>query len=462
MPRPLDKLAALLPEVQAARLERKLAGAAAALAGRAVWNISATAAGGGVAEMPYTPVGYLRAAGIDARWYVLDGDEEFFAVTKRLHNALHGGGGPSSLGPAAHSVYRRVLDRNLPALRGMIRSHDLVVLHDPQSAGLVGPLRRAGVRTAWRSHIGRGEPNEQSVAGWEFLRPYIEGADAFIFSPGQHAPGWMPPERVWVIPPSIDPLSDKNRPIPRAQCNEILARAGLLSVGGEPGPRPGIQGAPAPGPGARLVVHVSRWDRLTDMAGVMTGLAQADPPRDVHLMLVAPSVAGVSNDPEGAEVLAECLAAWHELPGVVRDRVSLASIPMDDLAENATIVNAVQRHAAVVVHKSFAEGFGRAVAEAMWKAKPLVATAVGSIQDQITHDHEGLLIDDPADLDAFAAALRRLLIDPRLGRRLGEAARRRVRDHFLDDRHIGQSADLFATMLAGDPGVASAGAWQSS
>ncbi|HEX4830869.1 MAG TPA: hypothetical protein VH478_07240, partial [Trebonia sp.] len=378
MPQPLDRLAGLLPEAQAARLERKLAGAAAALAGRAVWNISATAAGGGVAEMLYTSVGYLRAAGIDARWYVLDGDEEFFAVTKRLHNAVHGVGDPSSLGPAAHSVFQRARDRYLPGLRSMIRSQDLVVLHDPQAAGLVGPLRRAGVRTAWRSHIGRDEPNEQSRAGWDFLRPYVEDANAFIFSREQHAPGWIPPERVWVIPPSIDPLSGRNRPIPRAQCNEILARAGLLSVGGAP-PAPGIQGAPAPGPGARLVVQVSRCDRLTDMVGVMTGLAQADPPRDVHLMLVGlagPSVAGVSDDPEGAEVLAECVAAWHELPGVVRDRVSLASIPMDDLAENAAIVNAVQRHAAVVVQKSIAEGSGLTVAEAMWKAKPVLATAV--------------------------------------------------------------------------------------
>jgi trehalose synthase len=338
----------------------------------------------------------------------------------------------------------------------MIRGQDLVMLHDPPAAGLAGPLRRAGVRTAWRSHTGRDEPNEQSRAGWEFLRPYVEEADAFVFSRGPHAPGWIAPERLWVIPPSIDPLSAKNRPIPRARCNEILARAGLLSVGGAP-PAPGIQGAPAPGPGARLVVQVSRWDRLKDMAGVMNGLAQADPPRDVHLMLVGPSAAGVTDDPEGAEVLAECVAAWHQLPGVIRDRVSLASIPTDDLAENAMIVNAVQRHAAIVVQKSFAEGFDLTVAEAMWKAKPMVAAAAGGIQDQITHDHEGLLIDDPADLDAFAAALRRLLIDPRLGRRLGEAAQRRVRDNFLDDRHIGQSADLFATMLADDLGVASAG-----
>ncbi|HEY4465749.1 MAG TPA: hypothetical protein VGN41_24020, partial [Streptosporangiaceae bacterium] len=215
-PRPLDKLAGLLPGTQAARLERKLAGAAAALADRAVWNVSGSAAGDGEAEMLYTPAGYLRAAGIDTRWYVLDGDEDFFAVTKRLRNAVRGMGGPSGLGPAARSAYQRALDRNLPALRGMIRSQDVVVLHDPQAAGLAGPLRRAGARIAWRSYIGPDQPDEPSRAGWDFLRPYIEDADAFVVSRRQQAPGWIPPERLWVIPPSIDPLSARNRPIPRA------------------------------------------------------------------------------------------------------------------------------------------------------------------------------------------------------------------------------------------------------
>jgi trehalose synthase len=445
---PLAKLAGMLPGAQAARFGADVADAAAALAGRAVWNVSATAAGGGVAEMLYSLLGYLRTAGVDARWLVLDGDDEFFAVTKRLHNAVHGLGDPSGIGPDAHLIYQRALDRNLPALLGMIRSQDLVLLHDPQSAGLISPLRQAGVRTAWRSHIGRDVPNEQSLAAWEFLRGYIEEADAFIFSREQHAPAWIPPERLWVIPPSIDPLSPKNRPIPRVECHRILTQAGLMSAGGAP-PAPGVQGAPAPGPGARLVVQVSRWDRLKDMAGVMAGLARAEPPRDVHLMLVGPAVSGVTDDPEGAEVLAECLTAWHRLPGAIRDRVSLASIPMDDLAENATIVNAVQRHAAVVVQKSLAEGFGLTVAEAMWKARPIVAAAVGGIQDQITDEREGLLVGDPTDLDAFGAALRRLLTDPGLGRRLGQAAQQRVREKFLDDRHIGQSVELLRTMLDG-------------
>lgn len=236
--RPLGELAALLPGEQAVRLEASVAGAAAALAGRAVWNVSATAAGGGVAEMLYTVLGYMRAAGVDARWFVLDGDEEFLAVTRRLHNAARGLGDPAGLGPAAHLTYQRVLARTLPGLLGMVGRRDLVMLHDPQTAGLVSPLRRAGVRTAWRSHIGRDEPNEQSRAAWEFLRRYIEDADAFIFSRAQYAPGWIPPQRLWVIAPSIDPLSAKNRPIPQPECRRVLTGPGCCPLMARPPRRP--------------------------------------------------------------------------------------------------------------------------------------------------------------------------------------------------------------------------------
>jgi trehalose synthase len=197
------------------------------------------------------------------------------------------------------------------------------------------------------------------------------------------------------------------------------------------------------------VLQVSRWDRLKDMGGVMAGFARADLPSDVHLMLAGPSAAGVTDDPEGAEVLAETLAEWRRLPAHARGRVSLASIPMEDPDENAAIVNALQRQATVITQKSLAEGFGLTVAEAMWKGKPVVASGVGGIQDQITHEQEGLLVDDPADLDAFAGALGRMVSDPSLAGLLGQAAHRRVLDNFLDDRHLAQSADLFETLLAG-------------
>ena len=195
----------------------------------------------------------------------------------------------------------------------------------------------------------------------------------------------------------------------------------------------------------RLILQVSRWDRLKDMAGVLTGFVTmaADGPDDAHLMLAGPDVSGVTDDPEGADVLAECRARWRTVPESIRGRVHLASIPMDDVDENAIIINALQRHAYLVVQKSLVEGFGLTVTEAMWKARPMIASRVGGIQDQIVHERDGLLLDDPYDLDALAAAMTRLLDDRELADRLGAAGRARVHDQFLGDRHLAQYVDLF-------------------
>jgi trehalose synthase len=264
-----------------------------------------------------------------------------------------------------------------------------------------------------------------------------------VFSRPQYAPEWAPASRIWIIPPSIDPLDAKNRPMAANERIRVLAEAGLLMINSGP-ISPVIQGAPPPTPAARLIVQVSRWDRLKDMPGVMTGFADAGIPADVHLMLVGPAVSGVTDDPEGADVLNECVAYWHELPASARSRISLVSVPMDDLVKNATIINAVQGYADVVTQKSLAEGFGLTVTEAMWKGRPILGSAVGGIQDQITDGRDGLLIKDPTDLDAFAKALRRLFREPALACELGHAARRRVLANYLDDRHLASTVDLLA------------------
>ena len=200
----------------------------------------------------------------------------------------------------------------------------------------------------------------------------------------------------------------------------------------------------------RLVVQVSRWDRLKDMAGVLEGFVTmaADGRVDAHLMLVGPDVSGVTDDPEGAAVLAECRARWRTVPESIRGRVHLASIPMDDVDENAIIINALQRHAYMVVQKSLVEGFGLTVTEAMWKARPVIASRVGGIQDQIVDERDGLLIDDPSDLDALATAIARLLDDCELADRLGAAGRARVHDQYLGDRHLAQFVDLFERLAS--------------
>jgi len=467
----LERLAAVLPDDRVGRLAVAAEQARTAFGDRVVWHVNATSHGGGVAEMLQTLLAYGNGAGVENRWLVLDGNAEFFAITKRLHNTLHGepgDGGP--LGPAQRSHYETVLRSNLPALVDLVSPGDIVLLHDPQTAGLAAGLRERGARVVWRCHIGRDRPNDLTRVGWDFLRPYLAHAEALVFSRREYRPDWVDEDRMVVIPPSIDPFAVKNVPLPPEVVTATLARVGIVADGGREGPvdfvrRDGgagtvrsyrssaglVLGGDPPPVHVPLVVQVSRWDRLKDMAGVMEGFVRALAGNDLagaHLVLAGPEVSGVSDDPEGAEVLGECENQWQRLPRDVRGRVHLASIPMDDADENAFIVNALQRHAAVVVQKSLVEGFGLTVTEAMWKARPVVASRLGGIQDQITDGRDGLLLDDPYDLDELAVALERLLDDADLAARLGAAARARVLSDFLGDRHLEQYVDLFSGLVS--------------
>ena len=463
---PLNRLASLLDEQRAARLAENAERARVLLAGRTVWNVNATATGGGVAEMLQALLAYCRGAQIEARWLVLDGSAEFFRLTKRLHNHLHGSDGDG--GRVDHGerlVYEDILADNLEFLRSFVRPGDMVLLHDPQTAGLASGLRDIGAHVVWRCHVGRDEDNVYTEAAWDFLRPYLEDVEALIFSRREYAPGWVGRDRLWVIPPSLDPFSAKNEDLSRADLEATLRHAGLVEFPENHGslefvrrdgsagtvrrhPDLFIGGGPVP-PGARLVLQVSRWDHLKDMAGVLTGFADelSRLPADVHLMLVGPDASGVSDDPEAAAVVDECLAIWLAQPTVAQLRIHLCSLPMDDVDENAHLVNALQRYATVVVQKSLEEGFGLTVTEPMWKARPVIASKVGGIQDQIVDGESGLLLDDPHDLDAFGALLLRVVQDEDLARRLGTAAHQRVRDMFLGDRHLIQYEQLFERLL---------------
>jgi trehalose synthase len=448
-----------------ARYEAVAEATQAALGGRAVLNVNSTATGGGVAEMLQTLLAYARGAGVDARWLVIDGDPEFFAITKRIHNALYGSPGDGgALGPPERRHYEEVDGRNADELLALVRPGDVVVIHDPQPAGLAAAAKGAGAHVVWRCHIGRDEPNEWTERAWEFLRPYLADADALVVSRAAFAPPWADPARTHVIPPSIDPFSAKNEPMSRRNVLVALSYVGLLAGGGAPPAVPFTRrdgspgridrrvdvvqtGPPAP-PDAPLVVQVSRWDRMKDMAGVMAGFARhVDPSLGAHLLLAGPAVTGVADDPEGADVLEECLAEWRQLPHAARSRVHLACTPMADPDEAAAIVNALQRHAAVIVQKSVAEGFGLTVAEAMWKQRPIVATAVGGIAEQIEDGEHGLLIDDPHDLPAFGAAVERLLRDRVEADRLAENARARATAEFLGDRHLTQYGRVFEQLF---------------
>ena len=203
---------------------------------------------------------------------------------------------------------------------------------------------------------------------------------------------------------------------------------------------------PIPGD-SPLIVQVSRWDRLKDPIGVLRSFAEHCRHPKAHLLLAGPSVAEVADDPEGADVLADVRGERDRMPTDVRARVHLACLPMDDIEENAAMVNAIQRRADVVLQKSLAEGFGLTVAEAMWKARPVVASRIGGIQDQIVDGESGLLVDDPADLAGAAEAIDSLLGNPERAAAIGSAARERVRESFLGTRHLVQYFRLIEKML---------------
>lgn len=441
VPVPLERLASLLPPERVERLERYAAAARQLLDGRTVWNVNSTARGGGVAEMLHTLVAYAAGTGIDIRWLVLGGDAEFFAVTKRIHNRLHGVAGDSgALDATARAAYDATLARHRDDVVDLVQPGDVVLLHDPQTAGLARALRDRGACVVWRCHVGLDERNEWTREAWGFLRELVEPAQACIFSREQFAPEWVDRQWLRIIPPSLDPFSPKNADLADQEVEALVHRAGLV-----------VEGGPLP-TDARIVLQVSRWDRLKDMAGVLDAFAEhlEELPPDVHLVLAGPEASGVADDPEASEVLAECRDRWRSLPAQARERTHLVSVPMDDLDENARIVNALQRWSTVVVQKSLAEGFGLTVTEPMWKGKPVVASAVGGIRDQIEHGVSGLLLDNPRDGAELAAALSSLLADADRCASMGRAAHLRVRDHYLADRHLIQYVELFAQLIAAD------------
>ncbi|HEV7677269.1 MAG TPA: glycosyltransferase [Candidatus Dormibacteraeota bacterium] len=431
-------------------------------AGRTIWMVNSTARGGGVAEMLTVLLPYVCGAGIGARWMVIAANPEFFRVTKRIHNHLHGAPGDSpELGAEERRIYEDVVTDRAEELAALLGPGDIVVLHDPQTAGMCPPLRARGVPVVWRCHVGMDTPNDVARSAWRFLLPYVSPADACVFSRRVFAWEGLDESRIAVVPPSIDPFSPKNYEMGETQVAAILGAAGLQEPQGDAPPefrrlngrlhrvhrRAGMREETVLRPGNPLVLQVSRWDRLKDPVGVVRGFELGVAGRcDAHLMLAGPSVAEVADDPEGAQVYAETEAAWASLPDGIRARVHLATLPMDDDEENAVMVNALQRRATVVVQKSLAEGFGLTVAEAMWKGRPVVASRIGGIQDQIEHGHTGLLLDDPCDMDGFGELVCRLLLDPGLAHRIGEAAQYRVREQFLGTRHLLQWVDLLGSL----------------
>ena len=319
------------------------------LAGRSFLHINSTKEGGGVAEILQRMIPILRGLGVDARWEVITGDERFFAITKKIHNALQGY--PENITPSMWRYHLAVNEANRSRIN---LDADAVLIHDPQPAPLV--RFRSGGRWMWRCHIDLSSP-VGDVA--KRIRAYAERYDGAIFSVARFALAMSVDE--FIIPPSIDPLSDKNRPLSESEIAEVAKR---LDV---PTDRP-------------IILQVSRFDRFKDPTGVIEAYRAVKKYRDCVLVLAG---SPATDDPEGDAILEEV----REFAAGDSDIHILLLPPFSDLD-----INALQRMAYLVLQKSLREGFGLTVSEAMWKRKPVIGGAAGGIPLQILHGVNGFLV----------------------------------------------------------------------
>jgi trehalose synthase len=384
---------------------------AAPLRGARVLHVNATPYGGGVAEILRSEVPLLRDRGLDAEWRVMDGDEPFFAVTKKLHDGLQGGSDGLTADEEA-----RYLATSTANGRALEDRYDLIVVHDPQPLGLRQIAGDRAGRWVWRCHIDSGDPNPRT---WEFLRPYLAGYDAAVFTRAELVPDGFPVARVEIIPPAIDPESPKNMELSRDQVCRIARWLGLDAD------RP-------------LVVQVSRFDPWKDPLGVIQAyrLVKQEVP-GLQLALVG-SLA--LDDPEGDEIYHEILPAARRDPDI---RVFTNLMGVSNVE-----VNAVQRLADVALQKSLREGFGLVVSEALWKGTPVVAGCAGGIPLQIRDGEDGFLIDS---VEACAERTLWLLEHPEERRALGARGRETVRRRFLLTRLIADELRCYRALLQAAP-----------
>ncbi len=457
------------PMIERVRVAQQHAGEL--LGGRTVWMVNSTALGGGVAQLLRTLLPYWKGAGIDVRWIVLHGSGEFFRVTKRFHNHLQGQPGDGDvLGIEELTTLDRAALYHAHALASVVARGDVVVLNDPQTAAMSEPLARAGANVIWSCHIGIDHDNEYSWNAWRCLKPRLASVRRFVFSRYTSLPEWLGGTETSILTPGIDPGSTKNLPMPEGAARAILQHLGLAAGVPAAAPRYHRTGGSAATLAGRprvldsdgapdwsrdpVVVSLARWDRIKDPLGVLDGfLERVLAATGAHLLLAGPDPGQVADDPEAEAVLAAVRERWRRLPPRTRARVHVACLPLTPTEESAAMVNAIQRLAAVVVKKSLQEGFGLGVTEAMWKARPVVASAVGGHLEQVQHRHSGLLVDDPADVGAFGDAIVELLHDPPRAARLGQSARERARDLFLNDRHFVRWVEVFGSALERSAGA---------
>ena len=376
------------------------------LRGRKAVMVNSTRDGGGVAEILRNMVPLLNELGVETSWEVIEGRPDFFAATKALHNGLHGR--PESLTEGMERAYWEVSEANAAKLREKLE-RPLVYIHDPQPAGLLRFLKRDGQKWIYRCHVDVSTPYPPA---WTFLASLLEGYDASVFSHPSFSQRLAMPQ--FLIAPSIDPLADKNKPLPAEFIQKTLERYHL-------------------DPHRPLVTQVSRFDKLKDPLGVIEAYRKVKRTHPGVQLLLAGGAA--SDDPESVTIL----PAIQEAAGKDPDIHVLDLPPFSDLE-----INALQRASTVVLQKSLKEGFALTVTEALWKEKPVVAMAVGGIPLQVLSGKTGYLVHT---VEGTAAAVRRVLDNPLEAAVLAKNGREHVRQNFLITRHIQDYMSLFLCVL---------------
>ncbi len=374
------------------------------LKGKKIQFFNSTAVGGGVAEILNRMLPLLTELGVDASWDVIKGGEQFFGVTKKMHNALHGR--TEAITQRDFDIFRETGAKNLAEIQ---INADIVFVHDPQPIFLIE--KKTDNKWIWRCHVDVSAPDQRV---WSFLEEYINRYDAAVFS----APAFSQklPVRQFLVAPSIDPLSDKNRELTEAEIEAVLDKYGLRRD------KP-------------MLTQVSRFDSLKDPLGVIETYKLVKKSVDCQLVLAGGTAA---DDPEGAQVFSEVSEAAK----------GDADIHILLMRQNDIDVNALQRASDIIIQKSLKEGFGLTIAEALWKGKPVVASAVGGIPLQITHKHSGLLCHS---VEGAAFEVKQLMQNPQYAKWLGENGRMHVTENFLLTRHLRDYMMMFmALYMQGD------------
>ncbi len=379
------------------------------LQGAKVVHVNSTRSGGGVAEILRKLVPFMQELGIDTHWEVITGESDFFECTKAMHNTLQGNRVP--IGQNLLRVYEETNARTAEELRPVLEDADYVFVHDPQPAALLNHFPDRRGKWVWRCHIDASHPYRPV---WKYLRRFVTAYDASVFSLAAFAQEL--PHRQYLVPPSIDPLSEKNVDLDPIEVQEILTRYGI-------------------DPDRPLIVQISRFDRFKDPVGVIRAFRLAR--RFVPSLQLVLAGGGASDDPEGEIVLSEVNAAAEADPSI-----HVLLLPADANRE----VNALQRASDIVLQKSVREGFGLTVTEAMWKSRPVIGGDVGGIRLQVKNHHTGFLVNTP---EGAALRIRYLLHQPERIDEMGAKAKEFVRENFLITRHL---REYLTMMLSLDHG----------